>query len=70
MADFCMEKLNCLVDLTCIAASADKEHWQVVPYYYISSQVSGEEVISDYKTLANYQFPDIYQQNYWTDAMK
>ncbi len=146
-------------DLTWIAASADKEHWQVVPYYYISSQVSGEEVIStgripvllngqlanlmvkmddagievigacfdytdtavlaksfsglnpgdeiqfvcdfydydgnfqsthqlgdklivkdglflgdvsiaDYKTLANYQFTDIYQQNYWTDAMK
>ena len=30
----------------------------------------GDVDISSYKTLVNYEFVDIYQQSYWTDAMK
>lgn len=33
-------------DLTWLAASADEEHWQVIPYYYESSLKDGENIIA------------------------
>ena len=38
--------LLALEDITWLAASADNSNWQVIPYYYVSSLVDGDNVIS------------------------